>query len=256
MSTPPVNVFSAGLGFALPIAFMALFVLGPSGEGDRLVAILRGICAQRPSHTIGFPGDVMALEARMFGIFAGFAVTVVYAWATGGWRRTRLPRGWQLGVLIGFVVIMGIDGVRSLYYDIGARGAFWTPRTDLRLITGLLCGFAMAAFIAPAVSQALFKDTEDVPLFRSWRELGFGLAVIAAVAAISLLPFMPRRVLSMFAVVSVLVGFWIVNTHFIVVAWEGRAEATGWLQLQKYALAGFSMLRTFMERAFGVQWLI
>src|SRR5690348_4672956 len=111
MSITRPSALTAGLGFILPIALILLFLLMPGNEDGRLAAILRGMCAQRPSHSLGPPQHVMVLEARMFGIFAGFALTVAVMWLRGGSRRTALPRGWQLVLLLMFVAVMAIDGV-------------------------------------------------------------------------------------------------------------------------------------------------
>jgi hypothetical protein len=200
----------------------------------------------------------------MFGIFVGFAATVGYAWGRGWWRRTKLPRGLQLGLLIGFVALMGLDGLNALYTDLGGQ-ALYAPRNDLRLVTGLLCGFSLACFIAPAVSEALFRDREDRPLFGSGWALGGGLLVLAGVAAFSLAPFVPPRLLSLVAAASVVGGFAVVNLHFAVLAWDGPAWARGWSDLKQYALAGvgfailelagLSLLRGILE-GYGVRWVV
>src|SRR5687768_752686 len=117
MSITRPSSLSAGLGLLLPLVFIALFLLMPGPEDDRLAAILRGICAQRPSHSLGPPEHVMALEARMYGIFAGFALAVAVAWLRGGARRSALPRGLQLAAFLLFVLIMGLDGMNALWFD-------------------------------------------------------------------------------------------------------------------------------------------
>jgi hypothetical protein len=124
----------------------------------------------------------------------------------------------------------------------------------------------MAMLIIPVVNQALFKDTEDIPLFRTWGEVGGGLLLLGAVAGASLLPFMPVAILSILALVSVVAAFWVVNVHFAVLAWDGRAEAKRWLELQQYALVGFGLAvaelaalafaRGWAQRVLGIQWLV
>src|SRR5207253_7874363 len=108
-----------GLGLALPVIVVAMFLLAPGYEDGRLIAVLRGICAQRPAHSIGGQAAPMALEARMYGIFAGFALTVAFVWLRGGWHRTRLPRGLQLAVVLAFVTAMTLDGLNALFFDLG-----------------------------------------------------------------------------------------------------------------------------------------
>ncbi len=260
-----IKPLTVGFGFTLPIAAIAVFLLMPGNENERMMSILRGICAQRPAHTLGFPSHVMALEARMYGIFAGFALTVAVGWLSGWSHRTKLPRGLKLVVLLTFILVMALDGVNALFWDYRQR-PLYAPRNDLRLITGLLCGFALAALIAPAVGQALWKARQNVQFFETWTEMGKGLLVMAGVAVISLLPFTPSTLLSVVAALSVLVSFWLVNAHFAVLAWDGTAEAEGWLQLQHYALVAFgltvvelvglSALRSLLEATLHVSWLV
>src|SRR5205085_11734110 len=125
-----------------------LFLIMPGNEDGRLAAILSGICAQRPSHSLGPPQHAMALEARMYGIFAGFAIAVAVAWLRGGWRRTALPRGWQLAVVLLFVALMGFDGLNALWLVV-AWLSLYAPRNELRLVCGLLCVLSTAAIIDP-----------------------------------------------------------------------------------------------------------
>jgi uncharacterized membrane protein len=265
MSITRPSSLAAGLGLLLPLALILIFLLMPGNEDGRLAAILSGICAQRPSHSLGPPQHAMALEARMYGIFAGVAVAVAVAWLRGGWRRTALPRGWQLVVMLLFVGLMGIDGLNALWLDVAGRSVY-APRNDLRLVSGLLCGLAMASFIAPVVSQALWKRTDNLPLFPTWKDVAIALAALAILAVVSLAGIVPTTALSIVAVIAVLASFWLVNVHFCVLAWDGTADAEVWPDLQRYALVGFAFsvlelaalafLRGWTESVLGVHWLV
>src|SRR5262249_19548093 len=159
--------------------------------------------------------------------------------------------------------LMGLDGWNALHFDF-EMPILYRPRTDLRLITGLLCGMSMAALIAPVISEVLWKDTTNEPFIASWAELALTLGVLAIVAVISLAGFVPAVLLSVIAAASVLVSFWIVNIHFAVLAWDGRLEATDVLKLDRYVLMGFllaavelgglSWLRGFSESVLHLQW--
>src|SRR5438045_288312 len=123
----------------VPLVAVVIFLIAPGATDAKLMAALRGVCAQRPDHAIGFGGGPVVLEARMLGIFLGFAVAVAGAWARGHWRRTELPSG-----LIGLVLLLGIglmavDGVNAALYDL-RQPYLYVPRNELRLATGLWCG--------------------------------------------------------------------------------------------------------------------
>jgi uncharacterized membrane protein len=120
-----------------------------------LWAIAFGICPQRPSHSLFFGGTQMPIEARMGGIFAGFVLTAMTLGAMGRWRAWQTPsRGWTL-VLVGLVLLMGLDGGNAFLFDLG-QPHLYTPALPLRLATGLLAGLATAAFVVPAFNSTIW----------------------------------------------------------------------------------------------------
>lgn len=249
----------------IPLAAAIGFLAAPGDLDGKLVLALRGVCAQRPSHSFVVDGQPLALEARMYGIFAGFSVALSTAWVTGRWRRSELPRGWgsaRLALLIG---LMGLDGVNASLYDLGAPHAY-PPRNDLRLATGLLSGVGLAGFIGPVVSFVFWRDREPLPLFSSWRELAWSLAAAGAIGVVVVSGAFPSAALSAIGALAVVGSFWLVNTYIRVLAWEGLARAGGWADLGWAGLAGFVLtiaeliglgaLRGWMEATLGLSWVI
>ena len=117
----------------------------------------------------------MPLEARMYGIFAGFLLT----WAVAFWlRRGRaalMPPPWLLFTFVAFIVVMGFDGLNATLYDINLMGLpvpyLYEPRLDLRLATGLLSGIGVGGIILPVVNYSLWRDARAQSIFASGREL-------------------------------------------------------------------------------------
>ncbi|HZT05583.1 MAG TPA: DUF2085 domain-containing protein [Chloroflexota bacterium] len=261
---PSVSPFSLLSLVALPALALGGLLLAPGSADARFAAILHGICAQRASHSIVAGGQPMALEARMDGIFVGFVAAVVVVWLAGGARRTALPSGWALAVLLAGIGAMGVDGANALMFDTGGPWLY-APRIDLRLATGLLCGVSVAAFIAPSISHMLWREREPAPFFTSWRDVAMVGVVVGALGFATLTVAVPITVLSAVAVLSVLFAFWIANAHVCVLAWAGTADAEGWRDLAGYGAMGFvlaavelvalSALRDWMEAALHVTWV-
>jgi uncharacterized membrane protein len=120
-----------------------------------LWAIAFGICPQRPSHSLFFGGVQMPIEARMGGIFAGFVLTALTLGVLGRARAWQMPsRGWTV-ILVGLVLLMGLDGGNAFLFDLGLPHLY-TPALPLRLATGLLTGLAATAFVMPAFNATVW----------------------------------------------------------------------------------------------------
>ncbi len=78
-------------------------------------------------------------------------------------REFPAPAGWvAIGLMIG---AMGIDGVSSY-------AGFATTTNDLRLITGLLAGYAIAAMLAPMLNDEFWRTgSRERVLDPAWRLL-------------------------------------------------------------------------------------
>lgn len=201
----------------------------------------------------------------MFGIFVGFAISVGVAWLAGRWRRSALPTGVSFWVLSMCLVLMVLDGLNALLFDLRAPHLY-PPSNALRLFTGLASGLGLAAFIAPIVSFAFFRERDRRPLFASFRELAISGAPLILVAGVVVVGGVPGFMLSGLAAVAVVGAFWLVNTYICVLAWEGVGRASVWRDLAPSAvvgflltgglLAGLSFLRGWMEATLGLSWAV
>ena len=163
----------------------------------------------------------MPLEARMYGIFAGFLTTVVIAYALGRGHNAGLAPPWLLFTFLVFVIVMGLDGINATIYDIYAFGLpvpyLYVPNLELRFATGLLSGIGMAGILLPVLNGALWRDARNVPVFAGWRDLALLLGANAIFFVLILsqsgLFFYP---LSLVGVVGVLVMISTLNLVLVV----------------------------------------
>jgi len=133
-----------------------------------------GLCHQLPERSF-FAGGVQApVCARDTGIYIGFILSlVVISLIHRGERPREFPTraGWTaIGLMIG---AMGFDGVTSYA---GIR----TTTNDLRLITGLLAGYAIAAMLTPMLNDELWRTGSRTRVLAPVGRLGVWLATIPA----------------------------------------------------------------------------
>lgn len=109
-----------------------------------------GLCHQLPERSFFAGGYQLPVCARDTGIYAGFAMCLLVLLAIGRGRRpTELPR-WPVLVLMGaFVLAMAADGVTSY---LGLR----QTTNDIRLVTGLMTGWALATITVPMLNAQLW----------------------------------------------------------------------------------------------------
>lgn len=169
------------LGAAGILLLGIFFAPGPPVQW-KMYALAHGLCSQQ--HTI-FLGDLMfPICARNVGIYSSFMLTLLMLWGLGRGRAGCQPP-WPIGlVLIGFVALMGVDGVNSLFLDLNLPHLY-TPRNDLRTLTGMGMGVTVGVAMLLMFNLALRKDVdEQQPVLQNWRELGgiLGLNLLALVA--------------------------------------------------------------------------
>lgn len=182
----------------LAAALLAFFVL-PGTPLDKFYLVCFGICPQRASHSYfmggqPLPGEAallqaipalerlypaqatkMPLEARMYGMFAGFMVTWLYTLARGRRRAAQMPPAWLMLFYLSFIAVMGVDGINATLYDLAGMGLgvpyAYAPVLEVRLATGLLCGIAIAGIVLPIANYMLWRDARPEPLFANFFEL-------------------------------------------------------------------------------------
>lgn len=253
-------LLTGGVGLSL-----ALFVAAPDTLMAKLHGAMAGLCAQRPDHSIFIAGVQLPLEARMGGIFAGYLLGMVYLFILGRGRVGLLPSGGVLWALLGFVALMGLDGLNAVAYDLG--GGLYQPGLGLRLATGLLAGYALVVLSWPVVNFVLWKDWQRLRPLESREELLGGLVLLGLfhLLTVSGLPVLLYPV-SLFMVAGVLASFTYANAYVLALV-TGRVrryrtwqECTGLLTaglfLTAMELAALGLMRAYMEAELGVRWAV
>lgn len=123
-----------------------------------------GLCHQLPERSFFGGGVQVPVCARDTGIYVGFCAALVLLWLL---HRPKRPNGFPgtagwiaFGLLVGS---MALDGGTQY---LGLRSS----TNALRLITGILSGFAIAMLIAPMLNDCVWRRSDNVPVLApAWR---------------------------------------------------------------------------------------
>ena len=203
----------ARLAWPLALAALALtagawLALTPPGLLGKADAVGYAICHRIDLRSFHIGERAMPLCARCTGIYLGALAGVLVLAALGRGRAGGLPRTPQLVVLVGFIGLMGVDGLNSYATLFPGVPHLYEPQNWLRLATGAFNGLAVAGLIYPVFNQTLWRDWDPAPVLRNWRELGLLALAAAGLIALTLtdepLVLYPLALLSSFGVLALL----------------------------------------------------
>jgi hypothetical protein len=228
----------------------------PERTSEEILEMARGEIAARKAHSIALR-SMRELPWRY--AFIGLAgvlllgllawpglVTVLYLLALGRARAAKLPPLPIAITLIGFVVIMGIDGINSLLVDI-FMPHLYTPRNELRTLTGIGMGVAMAVLMFLIMNISLRQNPDSGQrVMAGWLELGgallLNLLVLAAMYGNLALMFWPIAITAWLGITGILYAINLLLTALFM-GYEGKVLRV--VQLAKPAT--WALLFTLIE---------
>jgi uncharacterized membrane protein len=147
----------------------------------KMYAVVHGVCAQ--IHNVQLGGMQLPICARNTGIYSSFLLTSLFLLALGRARAAKLPPLPITITLAAFVVLMALDGINSTLVDLFLPH-FYTPRNELRTLTGIGMGVAIAVFLFLILNVALRRNADHAqPVIGRWWELGAALLLNLLVLA-------------------------------------------------------------------------
>lgn len=205
-------------------AILAGLLLWPGAPVNwKMYAAVHGVCAQ--VHNVSLGGEQLPLCARNTGIYSGFLLTFIYLMLLRRERAAKLPPPSIIVALAALVVIMAVDGFNSLFVDLFLPHLY-TPRNELRTLTGIGMGVAMAVAILLVLNLSLRRNPDmEQRVIGNWRELGgallLGLLVHAAIYGNVAITYWPIAIVAWTGIVGIL---FLVNLLIValVMNYEGR----------------------------------
>lgn len=171
----------------------------------------------------------LPLEARDFGIYVGFLTVWFYMIALGRGKAQGMPKNWMLILCVLFVAIMGIDGVNAFLYDLKVVPHLYTPRLELRLATGLLCGVAFAGFLVPVVNFSLWREQDMRPVLENGKQFAGALVLMVILFVLNAsglgIFYLPLAITTSASTV-ILIG--LINMVFIISIFGREGSALTW----------------------------
>jgi uncharacterized membrane protein len=212
------------------ILLLITFFAWPGSIEGKGLAVLHGLCAQQPGHSFYFGESRLPFDARMTGIYGGFAAVVVTLLVRRRWRAAGIPPLRTAVLMAMFVALLAVDGLNSTLRDLGLWHPY-PPHNLLRLGTGLLTGAALAAFLWLMIAQVGFhrharRIEASVSSGRDLLDIAIALTIVAALVASSWEPLrIPLTLLLLASAISVVLGL-VLPFVLLVSQREGRAVST------------------------------
>jgi len=235
----PVWALTLGVFALVAGAWLALTPPGLLGKAD---AVGYAICHRIDLRSFHIGDRPLPLCARCTGIYLGALFGMATLALLGRRFYGGLPPMRLLVILIGFIGLMGIDGLNSYAKLFPGLPNLYEPNNTLRMITGTLNGLAVGALIYPVFNQTLWRQWEPRPVLGNWRELGLILLVAAGVIGLVLtenpIALYPLALLSALGVVLLLTMLYTIGL-LIFLRRENQAET--WRQAAWPMLIGLTL---------------
>jgi len=234
------------------VGFILLLLLSPLWPLpflDKLDVAGSAVCGRIPSHSFHMAGRQLPLCARCTGTFIGALLGFGGLLALRKRKTAQMPPAAVVGLLVGFIFLMALDGVNSYVSLLLNRPLLYQPHNLLRLATGTLHGLALSIIVFPIFNFTLWKVPDNWPALSGFRELGLILLVLVLPMVILVqtelgILLYPAAILSVAGVLAMLT---VVNSMIVVIATRREARAVAWWDAALPVVLGFAA--TILELA-------
>lgn len=218
------------IALAAALVIIAGFLLSPPWHPlDKADLIGSGVCGRIPDHSLFLGGRQLPLCARCTGTYLGALLGFTTMWALRRQRATEMPPTPVLVAAVGFIVIMGVDGINSYLNFFPNAPHLYTPRNWLRLATGTLNGLAMSMIVLPVFNFTLWKKGSPERTIRGFGELGLMLAMAAIMVYVVQLQIAALLYpVALLSILSVLIMLTLVNSMIVMIIIRREAVAETW----------------------------
>jgi uncharacterized membrane protein len=249
------------------VAFVVLVLLSPLWHLpflDKMDVVGSAICGRIPDHSFHIAGRQLPMCARCTGTFTGALLGFAGLLLLGKRKAAQMPSAPVVALLVGFIFLMGIDGVNSYLTLVLGRPLLYEPHNLLRLATGTLHGLALSIIVFPIFNFTLWKEPDMEPALSGFRDLGkivllLALPMVLVVQSQLDVLLYPIAAISVAGVLAMLT---VVNAMILIIATRREAKAIAWwdgawpialgLAATLVELAAIALLRWQFSTALGI----
>lgn len=198
------------------------------------------LCHRITERSFSIAGRQFPLCARCSGMYLGVALVSIVTILARREHHVLLPSRKLMLVLVGFIALMGVDGLNSYSHFFPQAPHLYEPQNWLRTLTGMGTGLAMGIILWPALAQTLWRWPEGRPVLGSSREL-MALLFPALILVLLILSNQATLlyVLALGSVAGLLFIVAALNTVILLVLFRQDGRASGWAQALVPLTVGF-----------------
>ena len=254
----------AWLFLVVSLVVIGTFLLSPPWTAlgkTRLVGY--AICHQIGERSFHIAGQQLPLCARCTGIYMGVLTGFTLMTLWGRRRAAGLPPAPITLTLVGFIIVLGVDGVNSYLTFFPNLPHLYEPQNWLRLTTGTLEGIALSSFVYPVLNYSLWRKSVESASVRNFKELAL---MVAAGGVIILLTWLEIPLmlypLAILSTLGVLIMLGAINTVIVLTLTRREGTARTWQQavlpvtmglaFAFLEIGGIDTARAIITRTFGL----
>jgi uncharacterized membrane protein len=227
------------------VAFVVLVLLSPLWHVpflEKMDVVGSAICGRIPDHSFHIAGRQLPMCARCTGTFTGALLGFAGLLLLGKRKAAQMPSAPVVALLVGFIFLMGIDGVNSYLTLVLGRPLLYEPHNLLRLATGTLHGLALSIIVFPIFNFTVWKEPDMEPALSGFRDLGkivllLALPMVLVVQSQVDVLLYPVAAISVSGVLAMLT---VVNTMILIIATRREAKAIAWWDAAWPVALGFA----------------
>jgi uncharacterized membrane protein len=237
------SIARQALGLGLPLSAIALFLFAaPHDALAKADLIGFATCHRLPARSLFVDGHQLPLCARCTGIYIGMLTGWTYLIARRRLRAAQFPTRPMLAVLIGFIAVMGVDGINSTLMLIPGAPHLYETENWMRMFTGSLYGIAVSLLLTPYVAVTIWREPTGERTLKSWGELLLlvNVAAVLGMLALSEASFLlwPLVIVSMVGVVGLMS---LMNTSIVIILARRANSYATFRQLSLPGLVGLGL---------------
>jgi uncharacterized membrane protein len=230
----------------VPVAALAVLLLAASLVPADWLKVVDyaglAVCHRIPARSFFVAQTQLPVCARDTGMFSMAVLGLLVIGLRIPTRAGGYPRGVFLALLGIFFCAWAFDGFNSYMLLLRRSEFLYAPSNTGRLVTGALMGIVLSVFASALFNQAVWRNIDETPALRNWRDL---LSLLAAAAALIVLvlwrPPVLHGALTTLSGVGIVAMLTLANGILAMIALRRYSTFQHWREVAPYLALGCAM---------------